>query len=165
MNDSILSPHYTITPTTNNYLDDLDRQRWLIDNLLLMPKHEAWIRREIQVRRAVGTTRIEGATLDEDAVRGLEGLGSGSRGTEDERANINALQAYEFIDFLSDQPDIFGHVRMGRTRPLAVDHLVKVIGVGDVSRFHSSTAPSLFCDSSTQSDPLWGGSIAGSTGK
>ena len=26
--------------------------------------------------------------------------------TEDERANINALQAYEFIDFLSDQPDI-----------------------------------------------------------
>lgn len=74
--------------------------------MLLMPKHEAWIRREIEVRRAAGTTRIEGATLDEDAVRNLEGLGPGARLTEDERANINALQAYEFIDFLSDQPDI-----------------------------------------------------------
>ena len=106
MNDSIFTPHYTTTPTMNVYLEDLDRQRWLIDNMLLMPKHEAWIRREIQVRRAAGTTRIEGATLDEDAVRGLEGLGPGARLTEDERANINALQAYEFIDFLSDQPDI-----------------------------------------------------------
>ena len=74
--------------------------------MLLMPKHEAWIRRDIQVRRAVGTTRIEGAALDEDAVRNLEGLGSGAKVTEDELANINALQAYEFIDFLSDQPDI-----------------------------------------------------------
>lgn len=106
MNDSIFTPNYPITATMNFYLEDLARQRWLIDNLLLMPKHEAWIRREIQVRRAAGTTRIEGATLDEDAVRGLEGLGFGARVTEDERANINALQAYEFIDFLSDQPDI-----------------------------------------------------------
>ena len=106
MNDSVFRPNYFITPTTTYHLEGIDRQRWFIDNLLLMPKHEAWIRREIQVRRAVGTTRIEGATLGEDAVRGLEGLGSGARGTEDERANINALQAYEFIDFLSDQPDI-----------------------------------------------------------
>lgn len=106
MNDSIYTPNYTVTPTTKFYLEDIDRQRWLIENMLLMPKHEAWIRREIRVRRAVGTTRIEGAALDEEAVRNLEGLGSGARVTEDERANINALQAYEFIDFLSDQPDI-----------------------------------------------------------
>ena len=106
MNDNIITPNYNITPDTAHYLENLDRQLWLIENLLLMPKHEAWIRREIQIRRAVGTTRIEGATLDEDAVRGLEGLGAGAKVTEDERANINALQAYEFIDFLSDQPDI-----------------------------------------------------------
>ena len=75
MNDSIITPNYNITPDTAHYLETLDRQLWLIENLLLMPKHEAWIRREIQIRRAVGTTRIEGATLDEDAVRGLKGWG------------------------------------------------------------------------------------------
>jgi Fic family protein len=54
----------------------------------------------------VGTTRIEGATVDEDAVRGLTNLGVGAKLSQDEQANINALQAYEFIDFLSGQPDI-----------------------------------------------------------
>ena len=106
MNDSIFTPNYNITPDIARNLDSLARQLWLIEHVLLMPKHEAWIRREIQVRRAVGTTRIEGANLDEEAVRSLEGLGAGARITEDELANINALQAYEFIDFLSDQPDI-----------------------------------------------------------
>ncbi len=106
MNDSIFHPNYSTTSETGYYLEDIDRQRWIIDNLLLMPKHEAWIRRDIHVRRAAGTTRIEGATLDEDAVRNLEGLGPRAKVTEDELANINALQAYEFIDYLSDQPDI-----------------------------------------------------------
>lgn len=106
MNDSIFSAQYTTTPTMDFYLKDLDRQKWLIDNLLLMPKHEVWIRREVQVKRAAGTTLIEGASLDEDAVRDLTNLGAGAKLTEDEQANVNALEAYEFIDFLSDQPDI-----------------------------------------------------------
>lgn len=106
MNDSIFSPQFSITPIITSTLEDIERQKWLIDNMLMMPKHEAWIRREIRVERAVGTTRIEGAKLDEAAVREL----AKSRGTgklsEDEQANVNALQAYEFIDFLSDQQDI-----------------------------------------------------------
>ena len=81
MNDSILHPNYSTTSETGYYLEAIDRQRWIIDNLLLMPKHEAWIRRDIHVRRAAGTTRIEGATLDEDAVRSLEGLGPGAKVT------------------------------------------------------------------------------------
>ncbi len=106
MNDSIFSPQFNITPIITSTLEDIERQKWLIDNMLMMPKHEAWMRREIRVERAVGTTRIEGAKLDEAAVREL----AKSRGTgklsEDEQANVNALQAYEFIDFLSDQQDI-----------------------------------------------------------
>ena len=125
MNDSIFYPNYSTTPKTGFYLEDIDRQRWIIDNLLLMPKHEAWIRRDIQVRRAAGTTRIEGATLDEDAVRDLEGLGSGAKVTRDELANINALQAYEFIDFLSDQSDI------------PIDELV----IRQLNRYYMSGAP------------------------
>lgn len=106
MNDSIFKPRFSLTPEINSRLKDLDRQLWLIDHRLLMPKHEAWMRREIQVKRAVGTTRIEGATLDEKDVSELVRRGSGGRFTEDQQANINALEAYEFIDYLSDQQDI-----------------------------------------------------------
>jgi Fic family protein len=106
MNDSIFVPNYTITPTISSALESIDRQRWLIDNMLLMPKHEAWIRREVQVKRASGTTQIEGANLDEAAVTKLINRSSRGRLTEDEQANINALDAYRFIDYLSDQRDI-----------------------------------------------------------
>ena len=106
MKDSIFSPVYDITPMMGSALEDIERQGWLIDNMLLMPKHEAWIRREVQVRRAAGTTRIEGATLDDAAVSKLINKRSDGRLTEDEQANVNALQAYDFVDFLSDQPDV-----------------------------------------------------------
>lgn len=106
MNDSIFTPQFTLTPEISSRLKDLERQRWFIDNRLLMPKHEGWMLREVQVKRAVGTTRIEGATLDEKAVGELVGRGFGGRYTEDQQANINALEAYEFIDYLSDQQDI-----------------------------------------------------------
>lgn len=106
MNDSIFKPHFNITPEVTNYLQDIDRQVWLIDNMLLMPKHEAWIRRDVSIKRAAGTTQIEGANLDEAAVSKLVSRGAGGRYNEDEQANINALEAYEFIDFLSEQKDI-----------------------------------------------------------
>lgn len=83
----------------------LEQSRWLFDHLLLMPKHEAWFRREIAIRRAAATTRIEGAELDEEAVGSLEKGVPKAGLSEDELANIGALRAYEFIDYLSDIPD------------------------------------------------------------
>ena len=106
MTDSIFNPHFNINPEIEDDLRDIERRRWLIDHMLLMPRHEAWLRREIQVRRASGTTRIEGANLDESAVSRLMAQGAGANPTEDEQANLNALGAYEFIDFLSDQHDL-----------------------------------------------------------
>jgi len=106
MNDSIFQPNYTITLNIEVCLDGIERNQWLIENMLLMPKHEAWFHRDVQVRRSSGTTRIEGATLDETAVRNLAGGGFTGKFTEDEQANINAIQAYDFIDFISDQGDI-----------------------------------------------------------
>ena len=70
-----------------------------------MPKHEAWLRREVSVERASATTRIEGAELDEAAVQDLVKRGSGKTNlTEDEQANVNAIRAYRFVDYLSDLP-------------------------------------------------------------
>ena len=106
MNDSIFAPNFELTGHIQGLLQDLERQRWLIDNRLLMPRHEIWLHREIAVKRASGTTRIEGAALDESAVAELVGRRVTGRYTADEQANINALEAYQFIDYLSDQPDI-----------------------------------------------------------
>jgi Fic family protein len=127
MNDSIFAPNYTIPPTIHSVLEAIDRERWLIDNMLLMPKHEAWIRREIQVKRASGTTQIEGANLDEAAVSKLINRSSGGKLTEDEQANINALDAYQFIDYLSDQRDI------------PIDELV----IRQLNRYFIRTAPEI----------------------
>jgi Fic family protein len=106
MNDSIFQPHYTITSAIERNLEGIERNQWLIENMLLMPKHQAWLHRDVQVRRSSGTTRIEGAALDEAAVRSLASGGMAGKFTEDEQANINAIQAYDFIDFISDQEDI-----------------------------------------------------------
>ena len=106
MKESLGLFNFDITPATGPVLAEIERQSWLVGHMLLMPKHETWIRREVQIQRAVGTTRIGGAILDESAVRSLVREGSGGNPTEDEQANINAFQAYEFVDFLSDQADI-----------------------------------------------------------
>jgi Fic family protein len=106
MNDSIFAPNFTVTDNIRGAIAAVDRNRWLIDNILLMPKHEAWIRRDVSVRRASGTTRIEGASLDEAAVGNLRRKNPVGKLSEDEQANVNAIQAYEFIDYVSDQRDI-----------------------------------------------------------
>ena len=106
MINQLFNPQFNITSTILSALDDIERQIWLVDHMLLMPKHDAWIRREVQVKRAVGTTQIGGSELDEAAVRSLLRQGAVRNLAADEQANNNALQAYSFVDFLSDQPDL-----------------------------------------------------------
>ena len=106
MNDSIFSPNYTITPRIQAQIEEFERNNWLIENLLLMPQHEGWMHRDVRVSRAASTTRIEGSALDEAAVGRLAARVMGKAESEDEQDNINALQAYDFIDFLSGQADI-----------------------------------------------------------
>ena len=106
MNDKIYALKYTHGTAIEATIQEIDRNRWLIDNMLLMPKHEAWIRREVTVHRASGTTRIEGATLDEKAVSELLRKNPSGRVGEDEQANLNAIRAYETIDYLSDHTDL-----------------------------------------------------------
>ena len=105
MNDTIFIPQFSITPLLEQRLEALDHNHWLVENMLLMPKHEAWLKRDVTVSRAAGTTRIEGANLDERAVGKLLRDGRRSR-DQDEQDNINASRAYEFVDYLSDETDI-----------------------------------------------------------
>ncbi len=106
MNDSILTPHYTPTAKIQAALDVVDNQRWLFTNMLLMPKHQAWMHRDVRAERAAGTTSIEGVGLSKADLEELLRRGTTTRTDEAERANLNAIEAYDFIDYLSDQKDI-----------------------------------------------------------
>ena len=62
---------------------------------------------EVAIRRASATTRIEGAQLNEEAVGDLvRKRPAAAKITADERANLNAIAAYEFIDYLSDLDEL-----------------------------------------------------------
>lgn len=102
----IFTPRFNLSPAAIETMEVIERSAWLIDNMLIMPKYELWIRREVSIERAAATTRIEGATLDADEVGQLAVKGPAGKPTEDELANLNALEAYKFVDYLSDQPDI-----------------------------------------------------------
>jgi Fic family protein len=99
-------PKYVMTRKAQEHIETLERSSWLIQNMLIMPKHEVWFKRQVAVRRAAATTRIEGATLGDDDVKALARRTAGANLTEDERANVNALAAYRLIDDLSDDPAV-----------------------------------------------------------
>jgi Fic family protein len=102
----MFEPKFQMTDKIRGNIEDIDRNSWLIDNMLIMAKHEAWFRREVSIERATGTTTIEEVGMDEEAVRDLAKRDHVVIDSDNERANLNALRAYEFIDYLSDQPDI-----------------------------------------------------------
>lgn len=99
MTDTTFEPRFAHTASIQAGLDQIARQRWLFDNMLLMPKQQTWVRREVQIARAKATTEIEGIG-EEDS-----NTPSHSARRAYEQALANALRAYEFIDYLSDLPD------------------------------------------------------------
>jgi Fic family protein len=106
MNDNMFEPRFAANPIISQNLEDIKRSSWLVERVLIMPQQQDWIRRNVSIERAVGTTTIEGAVMSEEQVKELEKRRPRRTTSENERENLNALRAYEFIDYLSDQPDI-----------------------------------------------------------
>ena len=104
-NVNISTAQFELTDRIEYSLEQIERDRWVFDRML-MPKPEAWLRREVPAKRASGTTRIEGASLDERAVDSLFKRAQIRNLTEDEQANLNAKRAYEFVDYFSDQTEV-----------------------------------------------------------
>ncbi len=106
MNESIFSPRFTRNQRIDQAIEEIERSSWLVNRMLIMPKHEVWIRRDLSAARAAATTSIEGEGLSEEEVKELARRGPGASISENERANINAIHAYEWVDYFSDQLDI-----------------------------------------------------------
>jgi Fic family protein len=81
-------------------LETLEQIRFRVDRFLLMPKHEAWLRREAFVRQAYSSTMIENASISQEELARAESELS------IERPDVaNYASALEFVDFLSNQRD------------------------------------------------------------
>ena len=65
---------------------------------------------------------------------------------------------------LGNQSNVLGNVSVRWTGPLTVDNFVKILRIGGIGRFHSRDA-SVSPLANTQSQPVFGASIAGSNGK
>lgn len=87
-------------------IEQLERDRFFVDHVLMPPKHEEWLRRDVSIKRASGTTSIEKLGMSEAEVDELLRRRTTAKPDEAQRANLNAIQAYEFIDYLSDQTDL-----------------------------------------------------------
>lgn len=96
---------YRKTQAIKASIEAIDRTKWLIENMLIMPKYEVWIQRQTTVKRASATTRIEGASLNEAAVGELMKSPRGKL-TAEEIDNLNAVEAYALVDYFSDQPEL-----------------------------------------------------------
>ncbi|MBM2824382.1 MAG: filamentation induced by cAMP protein Fic [Dehalococcoidales bacterium] len=83
-------------------LGEIDRVKFRIERLLIMPKHEQWLRREAFMRTAYSSTKIENNTITEEEI---ERAAKPSPVTKipKERVDVsNYTEALSLVDFLSN---------------------------------------------------------------
>jgi Fic family protein len=88
-------------------LDELERRRWLFENLPLDPVHRDWLRQRAWVRTVHGSTRIEGNTLsDLEVERLLEGEAGRSLPRKDALEVLGTRSALELADEIARDPKV-----------------------------------------------------------
>jgi Fic family protein len=82
-------------------IDEIDRVKFRIERLLIMPKHEQWLQREAFMRTAYSSTMIENPSITEDEMeKAAKPAGAGQ--IPKERIDIaNYVAALSFVDFVS----------------------------------------------------------------
>jgi Fic family protein len=82
-------------------LEEIDRVKYRIERLLIMPKHEQWLQREAFMRTAYSSTMIENRNITEDEME-KAAKPSGATQIPKERVDVaNYAAALSFVDFLS----------------------------------------------------------------
>lgn len=83
-------------------LKEIDRLRFRIERLLIMPKHEQWLRREAFARTAYSSTMIEDGTITEDEMEQVVKRSPVGDILKEREDVANYARALEFVDFLSN---------------------------------------------------------------
>ena len=80
------------------HLEEIDRIRFRIERILIMPKHEQWLRREAFIRTAYSSTMIENATILEQEMEEAAKLAPAANIPKDHPDIANYANALEFVD-------------------------------------------------------------------
>ena len=102
------TPQYSITPTAQMSLENIDRDRWAFDRLIIDPKYEGWLRRRAFIRSGHHSLHLEGSRLTEEQVAGiLESSRGEIDGLESQQETDvrNWDQAMRFVDSMSTNGD------------------------------------------------------------
>lgn len=110
----------------NVYLEEIDRQRYAFDTLILPRRYQDWFQRRAWVRTVHHSTRIEGNTLSEEEVGDLLEAPPSTVRNIDVQEVVNYAKALRFVDELSDHPEVPVDERVVR-------HLNKLILDGTVA--------------------------------
>jgi Fic family protein len=95
------------TPSLRPALDELERRRWLFENLPLDPIYRDWLRQRAWVRTVHGSTHIEGNTLsDLEVERLLEGVAGRSLPRKDALEVLGTRSALELADEIARNPKV-----------------------------------------------------------
>jgi len=87
-------------------LDELERRRWLFDNLPVDPVHADWFRHRAWIRTIHGTTKIEGNTLSDLEVEEALTESSARFSHKDALEVLGSRAALEFVDEIAPDPEI-----------------------------------------------------------
>ncbi len=103
----MFEPKFTIDATALPYsLEEIERINFRVERMLLMPKHEQWLRREAFVRTAYSSTMVENVKIPEHEME--EAAKASPIGAlPKQRLDVtNYGKALEFADFISDDDGI-----------------------------------------------------------
>lgn len=102
----VYTPIFTHSQTIQLSLNNIDREKWAFERLVLDPRYESWFKRRAIRRSLHHTTKIEGNTLREEQVDDIL-QGEKIQADTKEIAEIeNCYKAYRFTDSISDDASI-----------------------------------------------------------
>lgn len=83
-------------------IEEIGRLGFRIERMLIMPKHEQWLRREAFIRTAYSSTMVENITITEEEMENAVKQLPPTSIPKDRPDVANYATALEFVDFLSD---------------------------------------------------------------
>lgn len=105
--DKMFTPKFVEDNESLNWnLEEIERKRFRVERLLIMPKHEQWLRREAFIRTAYSSTMIENNTITEEEMEKAVKPSSAIDIPKERLDVANYAKALSFVDFMSGDAGI-----------------------------------------------------------
>ncbi len=102
----MLNPKFSYDNQELSYkLEEIERIEFRVQRMLLMPKHEDWLRREAFIRTAYSSTMIENATITEQELERAAQVSPTAEIPKNRPDVVNYGNVLNFIDFISELED------------------------------------------------------------